>query len=45
MLPKDSFWEEMMAEIDTDGSGSISYEEFRDHMRELIGKGLYDKRD
>ena len=40
-----SFWIEMMQEIDKDGNGTIEYNEFRDHMREMIEKGAYDRRN
>ena len=40
-----SFWQEMLDEIDEDGDGQISYEEFRKHMMDLIASGKYELRN
>ena len=40
----ESFWTEMIQVIDKDGDGEIDFEEFRDHMLQMIQKGDYDIR-
>lgn len=40
----ENFWSELFQEIDKDKNGVIDYEEFRDHMLEMIKKGDYDRR-
>jgi Ca2+-binding EF-hand superfamily protein len=41
----DAMWDELLANIDKDGDGKINFQEFSDHMLELVDKGRYDTRD
>ena len=41
----DEMWDELLANIDKDGDGKINFQEFSDHMLELVDKGRYDTRD
>ena len=38
---KGNFWEKLMAELDANKDGEISYEEFESHMLEVINQGMY----
>ena len=38
---KGDFWEKLMAELDANKDGEISYEEFESHMLEVINQGMY----
>ena len=38
---KSNFWEKLMAELDANKDGEISYEEFESHMLEVINQGMY----
>ena len=40
----ESFWTEMIQDIDQDGNGEIDFEEFRDHMLKMLEKGSYELR-
>lgn len=43
-LKVQNMWEEMMQELDEDGDGKISYEEFKKNMMKMIDKGNYKLR-
>ena len=38
-------WDELLNDIDKEGLGKINFEQFSDHMMELIEKGHYSNRD
>ena len=43
-INEENLWQKMLADIDTDQDGNISFDEFKNHMLILIEKGGFDKR-
>ena len=43
-INEENLWQKMLADIDTDQDGNISFDEFKNHMLILIEKGSFDKR-
>ena len=41
----DKMWDELIADIDKNDDGKITFEEFKEHMMGLIPKGKYDQRN